>query len=93
MEPGVSSSNQMNVMQQLEVEQLSQTDTFDKIKGGIKVNDYLRWNSILDDEEVKTSIGFGKHMRKHFHCDSCNAAFIFNASEMEEHTRSCGKLV
>lgn len=76
-------------MQQLEMSHEAQSSSFAETKGGIKLTGWLRYASILEENEKPITAGFSKFLKKHFHCEKCGGNFIFNVDEIQQHTEEC----
>ncbi len=53
------------------------------------LNTYIRYGSILDEQEKPVEAGFTSFMKKHYTCKFCQQNFIFNLQEIQQHHEQC----
>eukprot|EP01119_Soliformovum_irregulare_P013907 TRINITY_DN3747_c0_g1_i2.p1 TRINITY_DN3747_c0_g1~~TRINITY_DN3747_c0_g1_i2.p1 ORF type:complete len:586 (+),score=198.21 TRINITY_DN3747_c0_g1_i2:1720-3477(+) len=84
-ESGEEPKQELNPMEQLEVMAMANTDDFDQDKVGTQINDYLRFGSVLEEDEMDQSAAFTSYMKKSYHCEKCQRDFMFNLEELKKH--------
>ena len=78
-------------MQQLEASETAKSESFEQKKLGIKVSDYLRYNSVLEEFERPTVTSTSKYLKQHYHCENCGLDFVFNVDDVHKHFGECSK--
>nr|KAG5694320.1 hypothetical protein BaRGS_035188 [Batillaria attramentaria] len=61
------------------------------VKGGIRVNDYLTYNCLLDEASASMWGEYTSHMQRHWTCPRCGEAMIVSVLERLQHESMCEK--
>lgn len=61
----------------------------DKVKGGLKITEYLTYNCLVSDETAEISNEYSGNMQRHWTCKRCNTEYLFNLSERMQHEVDC----